>query len=307
MLRIRNKDNLLQNVVRRIGYRHLARILSSWSLHAREARRGEMGEEEGGDREMMEMREIEGVGGEQLKVMEEWVKELTSSVDALKCENVVLRAQQRQQGQQGQMLAPRDELYTSHVPSAQMKECRSFFDSWRFGTSTARSERRGALLAYMDRWRESCNALCARQPTLRELELQAHIAQLQRQLEEEQAATCSEQETSEKFVFLLTDKETMLDSLRCQLVQVQEQLRLRLCADVSFFQLTHTRTAHILGISYIRVLMHVLCVCARRMVGSIARSSWRPRQKWCCSKSMWPRWQRRRWARGECMPRGSRR
>jgi len=255
MLRIRNKDNLLQNVVRRIGYRHLARILSSWSLHAREARRGEVGEEEGGGREMMEMREIEGVGGEQLKVMEEWVKELTSSVDALKSENVVLRAQQRQQHP---MLTPRDELYTSHVPSAQMKECRSFFDSWRFGTSTARSERRGALLAYMDTWRESCNALCARQPTLRELELQAHVAQLQRQLEDEQAATFSEQETSEKFVFLLTDKETMLDSLRCQLVQVQEQLRLRLCADVSFFQLTHTRT-HALRIFW--VYHAYVCLC----------------------------------------------
>jgi len=160
-----------------------------------------------------------GVEGGQLQMMEDWVKDLTDSVNVLKKENAALRAQQQQQQQQ----APED-----------VKGCRTLLESWRCYTVTARRERRGVLLEFMWRWRESCPKLSAGEDatagegaTPREQALQEKVAEVQRQLSAAQALALSEQETSEKLVFLLTDKETSLEALRRDLALAQAALRER--------------------------------------------------------------------------------
>ena len=78
--------------------------------------------------------------------MEEWIKELTASLQALQRENAELRSHQQQQQQQQQQQhatthqhahphAHPHHTHISHVPSARMRECRPLFEGWRVMTS----------------------------------------------------------------------------------------------------------------------------------------------------------------------------
>ena len=231
MLQVRSKEANLQSAQRRIQYRQLARILAAWAELAVEARRGEQDNHalregrDGGDADR---------GDAQIKVMEDWIKDLTTSLEALRRENLALRCQheQLQQAQEPPAPAPgtsrgAGEGEEQRKGWTRSKDCRSWFERWRFWTSTARSSRRGVLQSWLDVWRERCPDMCDRQPTLRERDLRARVAQLEQDLGDARFQTVGEQEASEKLVFLLTDKQQELDTLRADLLRAQEALAQR--------------------------------------------------------------------------------
>lgn len=237
MLQIRNKENMILSAVRRAGYRLLRRILQSWSVvpskdkHALEGVGSEaeagFDANSGGDMadgsSGAESQGVAGakVDGEQLRMMEDWVKDLTETVDALKKENALLLSQQQPGVSNGG-------LYRAAVASEEVKGCRAIFDSWHYFAATSRSERRGPLLQHLSQWRNCCQGLRSRESAARELELlEEELSHLQGQLKAAHATVLNEQETSEKLVFLLTEKEATLEKLRRDLSQAQEELRAR--------------------------------------------------------------------------------
>ena len=228
MLQMRNKENLVLSTLRRIGHRQLKRILQTWSILASSAEHkleGVAADSEFpadvavavGDSKMGVQRDGEAnVDAGQLRMMEDWVKDLTETVNALKRENASLLSQQQSGASKG------GASDTSEARE-EVRDYRTIFDSWRYLTSTSRSERRGLLLECMSKWRNCFKDLAA----TRELELQEEVSNLQSQLKAVQATVLNEQETSEKLVFLLTDKEAALEKLRCDLSQAQEELSAR--------------------------------------------------------------------------------
>jgi len=226
MLQVRSKEAMLQSAQRRIQYRQLARILAAWSELAVEARRGEQ--------DNHELREGCDGGDAQIKVMEDWIKDLTTSLEALRRENLALRCHydQLQHAQEPPSAAPGTSRGVGEGEKqrkgwTRSKDCRSWFENWRCWTSTARSSRRGVLQSWFDIWRERCPDMCDRQPTLRERDLRARVAQLEQDLGDARLQTVGEQESSEKLVFLLTDKQQELDTLRADLLRAQEALAQR--------------------------------------------------------------------------------